>query len=162
VLFIINLQTKKKKVGFPCSGSLKHKRFIQGTQNQYTDHPKAAKKNQWFIVTLSLENLTEQINLIIYLFVFLFFLNKTLFSKWMNCHFVIFSEWLIQKFEAAMNLYVHVASNAFSLCFTLTIHSIGNRSAFSDMKLPPVSSQQKRLDQSTVNSIHQQVTDFNQ
>lgn len=42
----------------------------------------------------------------------------------------------------------------FSLCFTLTVCSTGNRWAFCDTILPPLSSQQKRLDQATVTSIH--------
>lgn len=67
---------------------------------------------------------------------------------------VYFWEWLTEKFEAARNVYVHVACNTFSLCFTLTVCSTGNRWAFCATKLPPLSSQQKRLDQATVTSIH--------
>lgn len=67
---------------------------------------------------------------------------------------VYFWEWLTEKFEAARNVYVHVACNTFSLCFTLTVCSTGNRWAFCDTKLPSLSRQQKRLDQATVTSIH--------
>lgn len=64
------------------------------------------------------------------------------------------SKLTFREIWSTMNLCVLAAGNTFSLCFTMTVHSTGNRWAFCDMELPPVSSHQKRLGQPTVTSIH--------